>query len=272
MPTDKDGIAVIRVGGLGNQIFQVCSAFIVSKYNNCPLYIMDINENDNPHNRFKNDYKKNIFKYFNTENKHLLNNYMFINHGVHNCFNKWDPKLISKGSIMNHYGQYYPNLEPFKKELCDLLLKGLDELRNEIKLKNNITEDSIFIHIRRGDYVQCSDRHYLQSIEYYNKSYNYIKELKSLGNVYILSDDINWVKEQSFFQNIPNRIFWENDDELNALALMSLCTGGAICANSTFSWWGAFIGAYTLNNPVIVPQRWISTGIVDLFPKEWIIF
>ena len=55
MATHEEGIAVIRVGGLGNQIFQVCSAFIVSKYNKCPLYITDIQESDNPHNKFKND-------------------------------------------------------------------------------------------------------------------------------------------------------------------------------------------------------------------------
>ena len=58
MATHEEGIAVIRVGGIGNQIFQVCSAFIVSKYNKCPLYITDIQESDNPHNKFKNDYKK----------------------------------------------------------------------------------------------------------------------------------------------------------------------------------------------------------------------
>lgn len=272
MSVDQDGIAVIRVGGLGNQIFQVCSAFVVSKYNKCQLYITNIQESDNPHNKFKNDYKKTIFKYFNSENQIIFNNYLLINHGVHNCFNKWDPHTIKKGSIMNHYGQYYPTLEPFRQEICDLLLKGLDNIRSEIKLKNNITEDSIFIHIRRGDYVQNSHKHYLQPIEYYNKAYNYITDLKLIDNVYIISDDIEWVKGQSFFQNIPNRVFWENDDELNALALMSLCTGGAICANSTFSWWGAFLGSYTINNPVIVPQRWISTGILDLFPKEWIIF
>jgi hypothetical protein len=89
-----------------------------------------------------------------------------------------------------------------------LLLKGLKELRDEIKLKNNITEDTIFMHIRRGDYVQHSHKHYLQPVEYYNKAYNYIKGLKPVDNVYIISDDIKWVKEQSFFQNIPNRVFW----------------------------------------------------------------
>lgn len=270
MDFHEQGIAVIRVGGLGNQLFQVCSAFVVSKYNNCPLYITDIKDSDNPHNKFNNDYKKSIFRYFNTEL--IIDNYTFINHGVHNCFNKWNPLEITKGTIMNdYYGQYYPTLEPFEDEIRGILLKGINNISNDILKTNYITTNSIFIHIRRGDYVENSHKHYLQSISYYEKAYNYIKTLKTIENVYILSDDIEWVKEQKFFQELPNKIFWENKDELYSITLMSLCKGGAICANSSFSWWGAFLGTYSIRNPVVVPSRWISVGIVDLFPKEWII-
>lgn len=52
---------------------------------------------------------------------------------------------------------------------------------------------------------------------------------------------------------------------------MSLCYSGAICANSTFSWWGAFLGAYSQRNPVFVPRNWIREKIWNLFPEEWII-
>jgi hypothetical protein len=54
---------------------------------------------------------------------------------------------------------------------------------------------------------------------------------------------------------------------------MSLCKGGAICANSSFSWWGAFLGSYSERNPVIIPKRWIknnSSDPIDMFPSEWI--
>ena len=55
------------------------------------------------------------------------------------------------------------------------------------------------------------------------------------------------------------------------LALMSLCKAGAICANSTFSWWGAFLGAHGVRAPVFVPERWIGGDKlpVALFPDEW---
>jgi hypothetical protein len=52
---------------------------------------------------------------------------------------------------------------------------------------------------------------------------------------------------------------------------MSLCNSAAICANSTFSWWGAFLGAYEMRNPVIVPKKWINEPYAEnLIPEEWI--
>ena len=86
----------------------------------------------------------------------------------------------------------------------------------------------------------------------------------------IVSNDIPWVKEQEYFQD-PIFEVYESDDELETMALMTKCTSGAICANSTFSWWGAFLGAYALNNPVIIPKKWVrGRDLPDLFPQEWI--
>ena len=52
---------------------------------------------------------------------------------------------------------------------------------------------------------------------------------------------------------------------------MSKCHAGAICANSSFSWWGAFLGAYEKRNLVFIPRDWIRNCKVDcLFPDEWI--
>ena len=63
----------------------------------------------------------------------------------------------------------------------------------------------------------------------------------------------------------------ESIDELYCLAFMSLCLGGAICANSTFSWWGAFLGTYGKRNPIFVPRLWSKVYNTNgLYPDEWI--
>ena len=95
--------------------------------------------------------------------------------------------------------------------------------------------------------------------------------MKQVHQILVFSDDIEWVQSQDFFKN-PLMKIMNLEDELDTLACMSLCKGGAICANSTFSWWGAFLGSYGERSPVFVPGHWIGNEQpVKLFPDEWIV-
>ena len=83
-----------------------------------------------------------------------------------------------------------------------------------------------------------------------------------------MTDDVQWAKQQDLFKSRLFHII-EHKNELETFNIMTQCHGGAICANSTFSWWGAFLGAHSKKAPVIIPQKWINLPIVELFPKEW---
>jgi hypothetical protein len=61
----------------------------------------------------------------------------------------------------------------------------------------------------------------------------------------------------------------DEPDELNGLALMSLCRGGAIIGNSTYSWWGAMLGAEPAGAQIIYPTLWFSDAKPALFPSHW---
>jgi hypothetical protein len=131
----------------------------------------------------------------------------------------------------------------------------------------------VFMHIRRGDFLQFH-RHPIQPIEYYQ---NCITDLSTKQNhtynkILVFSDDIEWVRQQPFFNNKNNDLFEIIEtDEITTMAYMSLCRAGAICANSTFSWWGAFLGAHQTRSPVYVPRNWMLECRIDgLFPDEWI--
>ena len=174
--------------------------------------------------------------------------------------------------------------------------KNVDkELREDFKFQDSIYQpckemiDSlgegrkIFLHIRRGDpklpwaYVNLEAAHPVCTWDYYTEA---LKQFPEDIPVVVFSDVIEWCKEQEFFS--PDRfIFSESTDELadgqrvpwTDLCLMSLCTD-AIIANSSFSWWGAWL----IDNPdktVVAPKKWFGPqynhyNMNDLIPEGWI--
>ena len=94
-------------------------------------------------------------------------------------------------------------------------------------------------------------------------------QLKNIGppqNLFVFSDDIEWCKEQKWLQ-LPGVIFIDEKDEVKSLAMMVSSTGGAILANSTFSWWAAILS----DTPYVVyPTKWIAQKIENLFPEIWV--
>jgi hypothetical protein len=245
-------------------MFIIVAAYITSLVNNIPMNIYKFF--DNPHSKI--DYFKTIFGKFSGIKEEQFNdvcNYKIIK-SMNTGFDIWNPHTNALRCILVGYFQYYPNMIPYEKEIRNLFISGLSEYRNNLLTKYNF-DNTGFIHIRRGDYINKQDIHYLQPIQYYEKA---LEKIDSNINFFIVSDDIQWVKSEQFFNN--ERFTFFEGDELETLALMSLCTSCAICANSTFSWWGAFLGTYEKRNPVFVPKKWISLAKPEnlrLIPEEW---
>ena len=129
----------------------------------------------------------------------------------------------------------------------------------------------IALHIRRGDYIINSENHFNLPIEYYKEA---LKHFDDDRNVIVFSDDSKWCHEQSLFED-DRFIISENDDNRVDLCLMSLCSD-FIIANSTYSWWGAWLSS-NKNKKVIAPVQWFGkTGYTkdhdtkDLIPDTWI--
>ena len=127
-------------------------------------------------------------------------------------------------------------------------------------------EDYVSIHVRRGDYVRYSSDFPPVTMEYLNQAMSHFKPRQWL----IFSDDIEWCK-----QNIKGGEYPEGN-ELEDLSLMASCNNHII-ANSTFSWWGAWLG----QNPdkkIISPHdsSWfgrnngVKPPLPDLLPPGWI--
>ena len=168
----------------------------------------------------------------------------------------------------------------FKKEW----LEPCEEFRKDLG------DEVIFLHVRRGDpnladkrgfkwaYTQCSSQHPPQPLEYYEKA---LKEFDDDMPVVVFSDSIDWVKEQDLFK--PDRfMISEQTDKFSDgalvpyidLCLMTLCDH-AIIANSSMSWWGAWL-IQNEYKKVVAPKMWFGSAYADkdtkdLYPKGCIV-
>lgn len=169
-----------------------------------------------------------------------------------------------------------------------------DTIRSDFQFKDDIlenckevidsVENPIFMHVRRGDYLNCSDFHPFVGMDYYKKA---LELFPKDVTVLLFSDDMHWCRQQEFFNgenflhsefnmryNIPCDT--NNGPEMSLipyydLCMMSLCKGGVI-ANSTMSWWAAWL-MENPSLPIVTPTPWFgpksNDNTVDLIPTRW---
>jgi hypothetical protein len=131
-----------------------------------------------------------------------------------------------------------------------------------------LNKDTCSIHIRRGDYVGLPNHHPTQLISYYEDAIKIIGDNK---HFVFFSDDIKWCEEN--FKFVENKTFISNNTDYEDMYLMSMCKNNII-ANSTFSWWGAWLNNNETKQ-VIAPLKWFGTyyshfNTKDLYCDKWI--
>jgi hypothetical protein len=159
-----------------------------------------------------------------------------------------------------YFSEYFSLIKKeftFKKKIVDIC--------NEFIENNNLNMNNLVsLHIRRGDYLNLKDYHPLQSNEYYINAIEQFKDKQFL----IFSDDIQWCKTSGLFK--PYSVFYSNRNDYEDLYLMTKCSGHII-ANSSFSWWGAWLGG----NTTIAPKNWFGergpSNWNDIYCENWII-
>ena len=248
-------ISAHLMGGLCNQIFQIACAYVLSLKYDKELIICE--QEHNPHSNI--NYFDTIFK------KISINNSLKIN----NVFReKPDTALLyidlpnfNEDTIIYGYFQNYKYINEYRNEILELF--KMDQNRKS-RLRNIYSDldNSYFIHIRRGDYVN-NNCHELNLDNYYKKVLNIIRERETnYYTIYVFSNDINYCKNIEWLQH-SNIKFIDGLDELDSLYLMSMCNKGAICCNSSYSWWGA----YMINNTeklVIFPNKWFPNNNIKV--------
>lgn len=132
--------------------------------------------------------------------------------------------------------------------------------------KYNVSPNSLGICVRRGDFLMLQNNHCVLTLEYYQEVINqYFQE--GIDSIYVFSDDFEWCKN-----TFGNSVYYVEDSIGVQLFLMTKMKH-LIMANSTFSWWGAYLN--TNKGTIIIPDPWLGPSYDhldndDVYYPSWI--
>ena len=252
-----------KLGQLGNQMFQYATIKGIASKLNTSFMIPDHREifDDGIGNRytillhdvFNLDGQRGILQtqnYIQEENFCFEEKFFNISPSTNVCL--WGFFQTEK---------YFKHIE--KQIRKDFTFK--DEIKDECDDLIKQFTNPIALHIRRGDFIWNNAHHPPLSLDYYKSA---LELFDSDREVIIFSDDTEWCKEQELFADDRFAVA-EGGDQFYDLCLMSMCDD-FIIANSTFSWWGAWLGN---RGKVIAPKRWFGETLghdtKDLYCKGW---
>ena len=276
--------------GLGNQLFQYAAARAVAARTRAPLFL------DTTHFAYDQTRHLEIHR-FNVrartlplELAKLLTNgpggnpvktalKSLVGLGIHTLTDRaegFDPHVARLGWFSRMDGMW--QTERYFADLRPLLLAELelrDPPENVVAFARRVAEEpAVALHVRRGDLVANS--HYVRTVGvlgagYYQEALTRIKARVPGARVYVFSDDPEWIA-----QNVPTGLPTEvvsgrlTHSPVEDFAAMRACRH-FIIANSTFSWWTAWLGAHP-DKQVFAPARFHRESQpweADLIPANW---
>jgi Glycosyl transferase family 11 len=288
-------IIVQLKGGLGNQMFQYAAAFALARAHNTQLVLDTTFLHKSANGYTKREFELAVFSltaqlptdaqaalfqsmeqptiWERFKFKFLSKNKIYAEPHFH-----FDPHMLQQqdGTYLNGYWQsekYFLDVE--SKLRKEFVFKSVPSERNAELLTHIINENSVALHVRRGDYLNkaiTAGHHPVCSVEYYDMAIHEVINKVSEPIFYIFSDDVDWAMQNL---KLPADTVYVNHNtgaaSFEDMRLMSHCKHHII-ANSSFSWWGAWLAKHA-NQIVIAPKNWFANATVDtkdLVPSNWI--
>jgi hypothetical protein len=254
-------------GGLGNQLYVYAAALTAKKKIGLPLCLLPYKGNVHS----TQDYATILF----TQGKPVdydsvkgrMNVSKKVLEFVKNPHNTWKDENLTINTKRNTLlaGGFYQSYSSVSSVLPDLrtdCAKVFTARYPEVKVDS---DSSAFMHVRHGDYGGAA-----LPLTYYTRGISLLDSIPTVQNIYIVSDDMKWCKEQNWSTK-KNIIYFDEPDELKTMYLMSLCLAGACISASTFSSWGAMLGADKNESSTIVyPVNWLTGPSSNIqFPARW---
>ena len=269
-------------GGLGNQLFIYFGAEYLRQIYKKKIFFISTTSNQLSKigiAKFKNEsiLLQNTNRFFilifaRISKLRVFKKYIYFANDV--GYEEINDKAESLKFISGYFQSYLYSEESRLKQ--SLIYENLiTSIRNKQLLRDIDFRNSVAIHVRRGDYLLDKNSYFgLLSAEYYREALLKISLIKSYDSVYLFSDTkITDVFKENL--NISNAIKvsdmtkCENLDDILTLALLTKFEN-CIISNSTFSWWGAYLG--NENKIVVVPSKWFKNRVDPSFlhPTNWV--
>jgi hypothetical protein len=256
-------------GGLGNQLFQIFATIAYSLQHNID-FLFEYNENLGKRNTYWNTLLTSISNHVTISVPPTT----LVNQGTHGFVKLAAPK---ENIMLNGYFQSFKFFDDHLKTILKMI--DVEKFQKKyIKQKNSIS-----LHFRRGDYKDLQDCHPVMKIDYYVNALNYILLLdetlddKTIVYYFCEEEDLESVEKDvvilknEFRDKIVFVRHLENADWEEMIS-MSCCKHNII-ANSSFSWWGAYLNQDP-DKIVCYPSIWFGPLIQEntdtMFPEKWI--
>lgn len=169
--------------------------------------------------------------------------------------NNYHPEILEFNNMyLDGFWQSEKYFEDIKDEIFKNYMFSIEEHEMKKYLSGIRNTNSVSIHIRRGDYIGNSGYDEICTESYYKKAISYIK--KNIDNpvFYIFSDDVEYVKEKYRNENMVIIDQYSGAKSHYDMYLMTQCKHN-IVANSSFSWWGAWLNQNE-DKIIVCPKRW----------------
>jgi len=257
-------------GGLGNQLFIIFTTIATAIKNKCDYVI--IYQDESPSITPRKTYFETLLSKIKTHDMYKQPITKLIKEEHHMTYKELPP--IKENSMLSGYFQSRKYIDDIRDFISENIFLSSQQDKRMLSIANNIIKQKmekddklIFIHIRRGDYVNLSHYHYNLTEEYYSQA---ILAHKNKYNCFFVcfSDDVDYSKNMLGKYIEKEKMYFPSlSKDYVELMLMSEMDG-AIIANSSFSWWGAYLMEIKKEkqnkSPFIVgPKQWYTEGAED---------
>jgi hypothetical protein len=287
----KKYLTLILQGGLGNQMFQYATSYVLALKNSLGIKINISSYKNSSCRKFELYKFPNIKKNIIFENNFFVRFFFLVLNKIPMIFkfygrNKFEnsPFVFNRNLFKTNFSKgvsligYFQSEKYFidKKEKIFNLFNFPFNKNNSVRLylKKIKKYNSVAIHFRGGDYItnlKAKNFHGNLSLNYYLKSVKYINNQISNPHFFVFSEDAKFIEDMVIIKNFKYT-FVDIKSAFNSLYLMSMCKHHII-ANSSFSWWGAWLSKND-NKIICAPKNWVKVNIKtdDVVPKSWKLF